>query len=143
MSRSSCGLRRESESQTSEVRVMSPRLLTAILEIVLANAILFQRALGREKDEPPPPPYNPYPPGILPSNSPSEITRVQGEIRGIFDEAQTEWLTLPPLILTGNPPTIQGLHQGLEVFSQLPIAHSAQPKPGRDDFPSAPARSEA
>jgi hypothetical protein len=61
---------------------MSPRLLTALtFKIVLANVIVFQRVLGREKEEPPPPPYNPYPPGILPPDLPSEITRVQGEIR--------------------------------------------------------------
>jgi hypothetical protein len=100
---------------------MSPRLLTALtFKIVLANVIVFQRALGREKEEPPPPSYSPYPPGILPSDLPSEITRVQDEIRGIFDEAQTEWLTLPPLIVTGNPPTIQGSgYQAVEVLGKL------------------------
>jgi hypothetical protein len=100
---------------------MSPRLLTALtFKIVLANVIVFQRALGREKEEPPPPPYSPYPPGILPSDLPSEITGVQGEIRGIFDEVQTGWLTLPPLIVTSNLPTIQGSgYQAVEVLGKL------------------------
>jgi len=53
---------------------MSPRLLTALtFKIVLANVIVFQRALGREKSRHRRL-YNPYPPGILPSDLPSEIT---------------------------------------------------------------------
>jgi len=99
---------------------MSPRLLTALtFKIVLANVIVFQRALGREKSRHRRL-YNPYPPGILPSDLPSEITGVQGEIRGIFDEVQTGWLTLPPLIVTSNPPTIQGSgYQAVEALGKL------------------------
>jgi cytochrome c peroxidase len=52
--------------------------------------------------------YNPYPPGILPSNLNSEIARVQREIRGIFNQYVVAWHALPPLTVTGQPPTIQG-----------------------------------
>jgi cytochrome c peroxidase len=52
--------------------------------------------------------YNPYPPGILPSNLDSEITRVQQEIRGIFNQYVTAWHALPPLTAVGQPPTFQG-----------------------------------
>jgi cytochrome c peroxidase len=55
-----------------------------------------------------PPVYNPYPPGILPADLVSEIARVRREVNGIFDQALKEWLALPPPIVTGQPPTLQG-----------------------------------
>ena len=53
------------------------------------------------------PVYNPYPPGILPSNLNSEIARVLREINFIENEALAQWHALPPLTRTGNPPIIQ------------------------------------
>src|SRR5205807_6366315 len=53
-------------------------------------------------------PYNPYPPGILPSNLVSEIERVRREVTSIENEALAEWRALPPPTLTGQPPTLQG-----------------------------------
>jgi cytochrome c peroxidase len=58
-------------------------------------------------DQVQPPIYNPYPPGILPSDLDSEIARVRREITGIFDQALAEWLALPPPNVTGQPPTLQ------------------------------------
>jgi len=55
-----------------------------------------------------PPLYNPYPPGILPADLVSEIARVRLEVNGIFDQALAQWLALPPPIVTGQPPTLQG-----------------------------------
>jgi cytochrome c peroxidase len=54
------------------------------------------------------PVYNPYPPGILPSDLNSEIARVLREIGSIEREAIAEWHALPPLTFAGQPPTIQG-----------------------------------
>jgi cytochrome c peroxidase len=54
------------------------------------------------------PPYNPYPPGILPGDLDPEIARVQKEVRSIENEALMQWYTLPPPSLTGQPPTLQG-----------------------------------
>jgi cytochrome c peroxidase len=53
-------------------------------------------------------PYNPYPPGILPPKLLSEIRRVQREVRGIYGQYLQQAQTLPPPIVTGNPPTLQG-----------------------------------
>jgi cytochrome c peroxidase len=58
-----------------------------------------------------PPPYNPYPPGILPPNLDSEITRVRQEVTTIENEAIQQWHQLPPPTLTGQPPTLQGTGQ--------------------------------
>jgi cytochrome c peroxidase len=55
-----------------------------------------------------PTPYNPYPPGILPADIDSELARVFTEIEGIFAQALAEWKALPPPMLTGQPPKLQG-----------------------------------
>src|SRR5437870_13405839 len=52
--------------------------------------------------------YNPYPPGILPPDLPSEIDRVGREVRVIENEALAQSRALPPPTLTGQPPTLQG-----------------------------------
>jgi len=52
--------------------------------------------------------YNPYPPGVLPSNINSELARVRLEVMNIENEAMAQWLALPPPTLTGQPPTLQG-----------------------------------
>src|SRR6266852_2305968 len=54
------------------------------------------------------PPYNPYPPGILPPDLVSEIARVRREVVTIENEALAQWAALPPPMLTGQPPTLQG-----------------------------------
>ena len=43
-----------------------------------------------------PPPYNPYPSGILPANLDSEISRVRREVQTIFDRYFAEWQALTP-----------------------------------------------
>jgi cytochrome c peroxidase len=53
-----------------------------------------------------PPLYNPYPPGILPSDIASEEARIIREITGIENEAIQQWHALPPPVLTGQPPTL-------------------------------------
>jgi cytochrome c peroxidase len=60
-----------------------------------------------DKNEPSPP-YNPYPPGILPPDLVSEIARVRREVATIENEALAQWRALPPPTLTGQPPTLQG-----------------------------------
>lgn len=53
-------------------------------------------------------PYNPYPTGILPSDINSELARVQREIQGIFNNYVAQWHALPPPVVAGNPPILQG-----------------------------------
>jgi cytochrome c peroxidase len=50
--------------------------------------------------------YNPYPPGILPANLPSELARVQREIGGIFNQYLAQWHALTPPTVAGNPPIL-------------------------------------
>jgi cytochrome c peroxidase len=52
--------------------------------------------------------YDPYPPGILPTNLDAETARVQGEVRRIFATTLETVRALPAAVVTGNPPTQQG-----------------------------------
>ncbi len=63
------------------------------------------------------PTYNPYPPGILPGDLSSEIARVEREVNIIEGRATTRWHTLPPPVLTGQPPTLQ--NTGTEAIETL------------------------
>ena len=66
------------------------------------------------------PAYDPYPPGILPSDLNSEIARIQREMTGIFNEALGEWKALPPLTYTGNPPILQyNGYNAVEILGKL------------------------
>ena len=68
----------------------------------------------------PAPSYNPYPPGILPSDLDSEIARVERETQFIFNEALNEWRALPPPTLAGNPPTLHGSgYEAVEILGKL------------------------
>jgi cytochrome c peroxidase len=68
----------------------------------------------------PAPSYNPYPPGILPSDLDSEIARVERETQIIFNEALNEWRALSPPTLAGNPPTLHGSgYEAVEILGKL------------------------
>jgi cytochrome c peroxidase len=68
----------------------------------------------------PAPSYNPYPPGILPSDLDSEIARVERETQFIFNEALNEWRALPPPTLAGNPPILHGSgYESVEILGKL------------------------
>jgi cytochrome c peroxidase len=79
-------------------------LMVPLIAIVVAPRI----SADDPKTVQPPPPYNPYPPGILPSDLVSEIARVRAEVATIENEALAEWRALPPPTLTGQPPVLQG-----------------------------------
>src|ERR1700692_2760054 len=109
------------------------RLMASITVSVAAAATLLisqtmlisaqnrgERAERGEREEPPPPFYNPYPPGILPSNLASEIERVRSEVRSIENEALAQWQALTPPTLTGQPPTLQGTgYQAVQILGKL------------------------
>ena len=92
--------------------------------IVGSHAVSAQDEHGKKKEKPPPV-YNPYPPGILPSDLVSEIARVRREVNFIETEALAEAGALPPLTYSntqgvGNPPILQGTgYQAVEVLGKL------------------------
>jgi cytochrome c peroxidase len=84
-------------------------------QTVLVSAQNHGHAKG-DREEPPPPFYNPYPPGILPPDLDSEIARVLREIDGIEVEALAQLQALPPPTLTGLPPILANTGQRLNVL---------------------------
>jgi cytochrome c peroxidase len=75
-----------------------------------SHAVSAQDEHGKKKEKQSPA-YNPYPPGILPSDLDSEIFRVRSEVIVIENEALAQWGALTPPTLTGQPPTLQGTGQ--------------------------------
>ncbi len=69
-----------------------------------------------DREEPPPPFYNPYPHGILPADLNSEIARVLREVDNIEAEALGQLRALTPPTLTGQPPTFQNTGQRFNVL---------------------------
>ena len=64
--------------------------------------------------------YNPYPPGILPSDIVAEEARVRCEVRFIENIAMGEWQALGPLSFQGNPPILQGNGKaGVQILGKL------------------------
>ena len=100
---------------------------TITVTVILALLISSQTTLisaqnnGRGKgrgDEPDriPPPYNPYPPGILPPDINSEIARVLREVDNVEFEALAQLRALPPPTLTGQPPILAHTGQRANVL---------------------------
>lgn len=73
---------------------MIRRRLTGISVVILGVMLLCMSVMGTKVSAqtaapPPEPVYNPYPPGILPTDLPSELARVLREVDGIEAEAIT------------------------------------------------------
>src|SRR5882762_711083 len=91
---------------------MNRRTLPIILVVVLCVVALCMSLAGRKVSAQnvtalPAPVYNPYPPGILPSDLNPELARVLREVNFIETEAIGQWHALPKPTLTGNPPILQ------------------------------------
>ena len=90
--------------------------VSGILAVIL-GALIFSQAVSAQREVPEgarepgkgaQPVYNPYPPGLLPSDLQSELDRVGREVDHIFEEALRQWRATPPPTVAGNPPTLQG-----------------------------------
>jgi len=103
------------------------RLLVLVIAAVVATLPISTRLTPAQngatqtqkstREETPPRLYNPYPPGIVPSNLNSEIERVLREVDLVEGRALARWHALRPPILTGQPPTLQ--NTGTEVIETL------------------------
>jgi cytochrome c peroxidase len=92
---------------------VSGTLVMALGAAVLSSAMAWE-------NEPPPPIYNPYPPGILPPDLNSELARVLREVDVIEGRALQRWHALTPPTLTGQPPTLQGTGtEAIEILGEL------------------------
>ena len=101
---------------------MNRRMLTIISVVVLCAVALCMSLTGRKVSAQSAsalsdPVYNPYPPGILPSNLSSEVARVLAEVDFIEARAIARWQALTPPTLTGQPPILQ--NTGTEAVEAL------------------------
>src|SRR5882757_2445853 len=91
------------------------RRTLAIVAVVVVCVLALLMALAKRKESPRSGPalsdsvYNPYPPGILPSDLDSEIARVLREVDVIEGRALARWRTLQPPILAGQPPVLTNI----------------------------------
>jgi cytochrome c peroxidase len=93
---------------------MNRRTLAIVVVVVLCVlALLMTLVKRKESPRSGPAPsesvYNPYPPGILPSDLDSEIARVLREVDVIEDRALARWHTLQPPTLAGQPPVLTNI----------------------------------
>jgi cytochrome c peroxidase len=66
------------------------------------------------------PVYNPYPPGILPSNLDPELARVLREVDVLENRAVARWHNLGRGTLTGQPPVLQSIGtEAIETLGEL------------------------
>src|ERR1700737_5394640 len=84
-----------------------------VIALVFGSRIVFAQV---PIPEPSPTVYNPYPPGILPPDCATEITRVRAEVFFIEQEALIQANALTPPTLTGQPPTLAGTGQRANVL---------------------------
>ena len=89
----------------------------ALGAVVLWMTLAARSVRGNANAQTSAPVYNPYPPGILPSDLNPEIERVRREVRVVEGRALARWHTLKPPILTGQPPILQ--NTGTEAVETL------------------------
>jgi len=76
--------------------------------------------------------YNPYPPGILPSDLSSETARVQREVDLVEGRALVRWKGLSRPTLTGQPPVLQNNGtESIETLGEL-MLYDRNVSPGKN-----------
>src|SRR5216684_2106725 len=102
---------------------LSAVFVTAIATLLISSQSVLVSAQNAsagaqkgDREAPPPPLYNPYPPGILPPDLPQEIERVRREVDNIENEALAQWQALTPPTLTGQPPILAHTGQRANVL---------------------------
>jgi cytochrome c peroxidase len=88
----------------------------AIAAVLLSSCTVAVQSNKNDKKKVAPP-YNPYPPGILPGDLNSEIERVLREVDLVESRALARWHALAPPTRSGQPPTLQ--NTGTEAIETL------------------------
>jgi len=95
-------------------------LLVQLRTVSAQNKLSSKLLAPTPSTQPPGTTYNPYPPGILPTDLVSEIARVRSEVAFIESEAIAQWQALTPPTLTSQPPTLQGTgYQAVIILGKL------------------------
>jgi cytochrome c peroxidase len=75
--------------------------------VALCMSLAGRKVSAQDASAPSPSIYNPYPPGILPTDINSELARVLREVNFIEAEAIRQWHAIKPPVPTGNPPILK------------------------------------
>jgi len=112
--------------------------LSIACSLMLAALIIISQIVSGQpetiEDEAPlaTPVYNPYPPGILPSDLNAEIARVLREIDVIENRAIERWHSLPPPTVTNQPPILKDTGtESVETLGEL-MQYDKRISPGRN-----------
>jgi cytochrome c peroxidase len=89
------------------VRVLAPVAIAVAALVLYLEPIPVRARPQSERSKEPIPAYDPYPPGILPSNLSSETDRVLREVDIIEGRALARWHSLKVPVSTGQPPVFQ------------------------------------
>jgi cytochrome c peroxidase len=81
--------------------------VAVLLVMAISTSLPETKLLAQGAAPPPAPVYNPYPPGILPTDLDSELARVLREVDGVEAEAITQWKAIAPPVVSGQPPIFQ------------------------------------
>ncbi len=90
-----------------QTRLIALSAACATIAVAMFIFVHIVRGQSEEASAPFKSVYNPYPPGILPSNLSSEVARVLREVDVIEDRALAQWHALEPPIVAGQPPILQ------------------------------------
>src|SRR5260370_4028903 len=94
-------------------------MLVICVAVIGALLLSYSPAAAQDKSSPVPP-YNPYPPGILPGDLNSETERVLREVDLIESRALARWHALKPPIVRSQPPTLQNTGpEAIETLGEL------------------------
>src|SRR5229473_1285217 len=137
-------LRKDRLMKRRKLIALSAVFVTAVAALLISSQTVLvsaqnggARGQKGDREEPPPPFYNPYPPGILPPDLDSEIARVLREIDVIEGRAIERWHSLPlPTRLEirpgPNPPVLKDTGtESIETLGEL-LLFDQNISPGRN-----------
>jgi cytochrome c peroxidase len=96
------------KGQSMNRRTLPVTLVVVFCVMALCMTLAGRKVSAQNAAAPPSSIYNPYPPGILPTDLNSELARVEREVDFIEAEAIRQWHALTPPVPTGNPPILKG-----------------------------------
>jgi cytochrome c peroxidase len=110
--------------------------LAATFVLIVIAAYISAHIVRRQKERAAAgsvPVYNPYPPGILPSDLDAETARVLREVDVIEDRALARWHTLQPPTLAGQPPVLANIGtEAIETLGEL-MLYDKNMSPNRNE----------
>ena len=105
---------------TTLLRLSIACLLMLAALIIISQIVSGQPETIEDQTIQAAPVYNPYPPGILPSDLNAEIARVLREIDVIEERAIERWHALPPPTVTNQPPILKDTGtEAVEILGEL------------------------